>query len=303
MIKSNPVSVILKSVPIVALLLSKYGLCQDGNASYPCSNVTSYEGKWKLTKAYENGTMVSTPRIDDVIFDFQEFKKGASNYSLSIEADNTFATSFNITGQTKRKCYDQIDMGPVMSTRKAPAENFVQIETFLSNNLEKMTKIKQFEEEGGLTLIMKAKHAKIVCKYVPSPRTNYEGKWKIMSAFSENGVAVSLSPDDDVIIDILPDEKNPSKYSWSIKADNTFLTEVEIIGHDGSVDVIEVGLSVPTTRKMPDPKFEAIETFIRTDLKNMRRMKISKNGKTGDEILSMRAGNGIKLKCKKLVST
>ena len=303
MIKSSPVSVILKSISLVVLLLSKYGSCQDGGVVYLCSNVTSYEGKWKLTKAYENGMTVATPKTDDVIFDFQRLKEGASDYSLSIDADNMFATSFNITGQTKKKCFDQINMGQVISTRKAPAEDFVQIEAFFSNNLEKMTKIRPFEEDGDLILIMKAKNAKIVCKYVPPPPPDYEGKWKITAAFSENGVAVSLPSDNDVIVDIVPDEKNPSSYKWNIEADNTFWIKVDIVGYDGNVNVIEVGPSIASTQKMPDPKYEAIETFIRFVLLNMNRMKMSENDNTGDKILSMRGDNGARMKLKKVVPT
>mmetsp|Transcript_26929 Transcript_26929/g.32656 ORF Transcript_26929/g.32656 Transcript_26929/m.32656 type:complete len:446 (-) Transcript_26929:6-1343(-) len=263
-----------------------------------CSDTTSYKGKWKLIKAFENGDKVSIPLNDAIIFDFKESNDNSMDYGLGIDADNLFGTSFNITGQTD-DCFDKIDMGFVIRTLKYPSEEFRPIEAFLSANLESMIMIKTLEKMGKHILIMKGGAARLYCKYIP-PEPVYQGEWKITSA-TYNGTEVSIPDDDAIVMELFGKDYNPTSYNWYAKATNNFWTNLDIIGpYDEEYDLIAVGPGVASTRMFPEEKHTEIETFFNKALATMNKMtKYQEEGE--GKVLLVMAGDDAEMTCEEFV--
>jgi len=307
--KINLFSIVTKAIPVLgplffhgtsARLLSKLRSETNSSSSSSdddelyCSETISYEGKWKLIKAFENGDEVSIPLNDAIIFEFQELNDNSMDYGLGINADNSFGASFNITGQTDH-CFDKIDMGLVVSTEMYPSEEFLPIEDFLWAHLENMSMMKSFEKMGELILIMKGGSARLYCKYIPS-KPVYEGEWKITSA-TYNGTEVSLPNDDDIVMKLVGKYYNPTSYNWYAKAGNNFWTNIDIIGpYDDEYDLIAVGPGVASTKMFPGEKYREIEMFFNYALVTMNKMKKYQVEGEG-EMLIMR-GDDAEMKCK-----
>jgi heat shock protein HslJ len=262
-----------------------------------CSDSTSYEGKWKLIKAFENGDKVSIPLNDAIIFEFQEVNDDSMDYMLGIKAANSFGTSFNITGK-KNDCFDKIDVDLVVGTLMYPPEEFLPIEDFLSVNLENMSMIKSFEKMGKNILLMKGDSARLYCKYIP-PEPVYEGEWKITSA-TYNGTEVSIPDDDDIVMKLVGKYYNPTSYNWYAKATNTFRTSIDIIGpYDDEYDLIAVGPGVASTRMFPEEKYMDIEMFFNTALVTMNKVKKYQEEGKGEMLMMM--GDDAEMKCEEFI--
>mmetsp|Transcript_14321 Transcript_14321/g.18073 ORF Transcript_14321/g.18073 Transcript_14321/m.18073 type:complete len:183 (-) Transcript_14321:112-660(-) len=146
---------------------SSNGATSFDDDDFFCSDAISFVGQWKLIEAFENNDEISVPWADDIVFEFREGDDLYVDYTLNIAAANTFGTWLNIAGRDG-SCYDDIDVGSAMSTKMYPPERFIQIENFLSLNIESMNMIKITERMGNKGLVMKGDNAELYCEYISS---------------------------------------------------------------------------------------------------------------------------------------
>lgn len=257
-----------------------------------CLDEDLYQGKWKITKATENGTDVYVPKHKKkeggiVTMEFtklnNKYYRSSADYELSIKAGNTYGTSLNITNQTEN-CFHTIEIDNVFGTKMWPPEQYRPIEAFIADHLEKMEMMKM--RKRGLNLVMKGANVTLRAQYVvsrpPPPKKKmkheYAGTWTLVEAMV-NGTMVEYPEELVVGIQLTPNPEastsSSQQYNFQAKAINKFWTDIDVLGPtmDGAYDEIMVG-GVLSTRMGYDPEYAAIEGFF-IHLEDMNLMTVN----------------------------
>lgn len=117
----------------------------------------SYLGKWKLYEAYSGSDQipVNIPTDVDTIFNMLP-GKFRNTYALGVKVANQIHATIEKVAVADE--YDQIKIGPVMSTRMMPPTHLLELERYLAESLPKLHKMRVSNETlilVGTTVQMK----------------------------------------------------------------------------------------------------------------------------------------------------
>merc|ERR1719330_1358224 len=141
-------------------------IMKGDNSTLVCEKIPVpmvYEGRWKLTEAYSNDTVVELPSDDDVTIQINK-GEGLSEYTLKAKAFNHFRSELDIVGRDSDG-FDDIEMGIVASTLAMPPMEFIEVEEFFANELSNMKKMKSYdvgENEKTFKLTMEGDNVKLI---------------------------------------------------------------------------------------------------------------------------------------------
>jgi len=139
--------------------------CERFTPTLPIISPMVYTGKWKLTKAIENGMEVTFPDDANITITFRE-TEDPSAYSFNTKVVNRFRTTVYIKEQSGVK-FDSIDVGIVRSSKKMPSEELKEIELFFGKVLEDMKRMKSYVN-GNKKLMMRNRSSELHADWIES---------------------------------------------------------------------------------------------------------------------------------------